>query len=129
MIGGLSEGNVQLSIAAITDVTSEKTRGKSLALVGIAFASAFTIGPSLGAYFASRSFGLGAGVEIFGRKLNSYAVPALLTIILLTVETMYLYFCLPETRWLKLVEEVEETKEEKKVVAAVNTRTVKEVSI
>lgn len=48
IIGGLSEGNVQMSIAMISDVTSEKNRGRALALVGIAFAVGFTFGPFLG---------------------------------------------------------------------------------
>lgn len=48
VIGGLSEGNVQMSITMITDITTPKTRGKALALVGIAFAFAFTLGPLIG---------------------------------------------------------------------------------
>lgn len=43
LVGGLSEGNVQLSIAVISDVTSEKNRSKSLALVGVAFSLALYV--------------------------------------------------------------------------------------
>lgn len=53
VIGGLTEGNVQMSVAMITDITTKQTRSKGLALVGIAFALGFTIGPPLGAFFAS----------------------------------------------------------------------------
>lgn len=103
VVGGLSEGNVQLSIACISDVTSVATRSKSLALVGGAFSLAFTLGPSLGAYFASRTMGRGSRITIAGREwqLNSYAVPALVTLALLTIETVYLAVSLPETRWYK----------------------------
>ncbi|GAA5892788.1 hypothetical protein JCM6882_000580 [Rhodosporidiobolus microsporus] len=117
IIGGLSEGNVQLSIACITDVTSPATRSRSLALVGIAFAIAFTLGPSIGAYFSSRVIGRGSVVSLpsilvdsLGLpaqvRLNSYAVPAAITLVLLAVETAYLALCLPETRgWEKKVED------------------------
>lgn len=44
IIGGLSEGNVQLSTAIISDVTTPSTRSRSLALVGIAFSVCFTLG-------------------------------------------------------------------------------------
>ncbi|KAM0755834.1 MFS general substrate transporter [Meredithblackwellia eburnea MCA 4105] len=103
VVGGLSEGNVQLSIAVISDVTSPETRSRSLALVGVAFSIAFTLGPSLGAYFASRVFGKGSLVSVAGREvqLNSYAVPAAMTLALLTIETLYLFVALPETRWYK----------------------------
>lgn len=107
VVGGLSEGNVQLSIAAISDVTSAEARGRSLALVGIAFSVAFTVGPSLGAYFASKTLGVGSEVEVMGYRvgLNSYAVPAGVTVALLAVETVYLTLCLPETRWDRTEEE------------------------
>ncbi|GAA5863672.1 hypothetical protein JCM8547_003688 [Rhodosporidiobolus lusitaniae] len=135
IIGGLSEGNVQLSIACITDVTSPATRSRSLALVGFAFAIAFTLGPSLGAYFSSRTFGRGSALSLPSFltclpgvpaeiKLNSYAVPAAITLALLTVETIYLALCLPETKgWAKKAEEPTSTTEPKKPVAPATPRT------
>ncbi|KAL5527593.1 hypothetical protein ACEPAG_6394 [Sanghuangporus baumii] len=95
-IGGLSEGNVQLAIAIISDITTPANRGKALAHVGIAFAICFIIGPPIGAYFASRPVppALTAG----GFELNIYAVPAFLTLVLLSVETLFLALALPETR-------------------------------
>ncbi|KAJ8955452.1 hypothetical protein NQ318_003552 [Aromia moschata] len=50
--GGISKGNVSLSMAIIADVSSMKTRGKGMALVGIAFSLGFIIGPLIGAIFA-----------------------------------------------------------------------------
>lgn len=44
LIGGLSEGNVQLSTAIIGDVTTDENRSRSLALIGIAFSVCFTLG-------------------------------------------------------------------------------------
>jgi len=83
--------------AILSDVTSPKTRSKALAHVGIAFAICFCIGPPIGAYFATRplpkslnSWGLG--------ELNVYAVPAILTLVLLVAETVFLVVALPETK-------------------------------
>lgn len=92
-----------MSIAVISDVTNSETRSKSLALVGVAFSLAFTLGPSLGAYFASRTMGIGSLVSIGGYEiqLNGYAVPAAVTLGLLTIETIFLALYLPETRWWK----------------------------
>lgn len=51
-VGGLSKGNISLSMAIITDVSDLKTRGKAMALVGIAFSVGFIIGPMIGALFS-----------------------------------------------------------------------------
>ncbi|CAA7259860.1 unnamed protein product [Cyclocybe aegerita] len=96
VVGGLSEGNVQLAIAILSDVTSPATRSKALAYVGIAFAICFCIGPPIGAYFASRP--LPQSVNSWGPELNVYATPAILTLVLLLAETAFLVVALPETR-------------------------------
>jgi MFS family permease len=98
IIGGLSEGNVQLAIAILSDVTSAANRSKALAFVGIAFAICFCIGPPIGAYFASRPFPPNI---IQGIELNIYATPAALTLVLLVLETVFLSVALPETRFSK----------------------------
>ncbi|KIO30218.1 hypothetical protein M407DRAFT_14366 [Tulasnella calospora MUT 4182] len=94
-IGGLSEGNVQLSIAIISDVTSQETRSRGLSLVGIAFAVCFCIGPPLGAWFSTHPLPISAFRNL---DLNVYATPALLSLILLLVEIVLLVVALPETR-------------------------------
>ncbi|KAG0151440.1 hypothetical protein CROQUDRAFT_36809 [Cronartium quercuum f. sp. fusiforme G11] len=96
-IGGLSEGNVQLGIAIISDVSDPSTRAKSMALVGIAFSVCFTLGPSLGAWFAM-NIPNGKAAEIGGIGLNIYAAPAAITLAFLLVETVYLFIALPETK-------------------------------
>ncbi|KAJ6628741.1 major facilitator superfamily domain-containing protein [Mycena sp. CBHHK59/15] len=88
VVGGLSEGNVQLAIAILSDVTTPVNRSKALAHVGIAFAICFCIGPPIGAYFASRP--LPASMNTFGLDLNVYAVPAVITLVLLVAETLFL---------------------------------------
>ena len=82
--------------AILSDVTTPETRAKALAHVGIAFAICFCIGPPIGAYFASRP--LPSSFTASGFELNVYAAPAALTLVLLTLETIFLVVALPETR-------------------------------
>ncbi|PUU80952.1 major facilitator superfamily domain-containing protein [Tuber borchii] len=88
VVGGLSEGNVQLAIAIATDVSTPETRGATLALVGAAFSIAFTFGPMLGAFLASKTISLE----------NPFAAAAVFSLVLLVAETAFLYWKLPETR-------------------------------
>lgn len=90
VIAGLSEGNVQMSIAMITDVSGNENRSKSLAVVGIAFALGFTFGPPMGAYLMT------VPDVIF--TSNPYANPALLSTLIIFLEIVFLYLYLPETK-------------------------------
>ncbi|KAI8848745.1 major facilitator superfamily domain-containing protein [Chytridium lagenaria] len=96
IVGGLTEGNVQMSIAMISDITTPETRSRGLALVGIAFSLGFTVGPPLGAYFASLDL-----IKMFpmldGYSINTYSSPALFAFVLIIIETIYMHFALPET--------------------------------
>jgi predicted MFS family arabinose efflux permease len=87
VVGGLSEGNVQLAIAIATDISDEKQRGATMALVGICFSISFTFGPALGAWLSS----------ISTVAANPFATAAGFSLFLIVTETVYLYFCLPET--------------------------------
>lgn len=100
VVGGLSEGNVQLAIAIATDVSTPETRGATLALVGVAFSIAFTFGPMLGAYLASQTLALKISDE------NPFATAALFSLGLLVAETAFLYVKLPETRPIREVKDL-----------------------
>ncbi|KAJ1971792.1 hypothetical protein H4R35_005049 [Dimargaris xerosporica] len=102
ILGGLSEGNVQLSHAMITDITPEAERSKSLAWVGIAFAIGFTLGPPLSAYLVSldtkiSALVLGSPTPSLTTLLSPFPWPAVLTVVLLLLELLYIYWALPET--------------------------------
>jgi MFS family permease len=87
IVGGLSEGNVQLAIAIATDISDEKQRGATMALVGICFSISFTFGPALGAWLST----------ISSVKANPFATAAGFSLLLIVTETIYLYMALPET--------------------------------
>lgn len=88
IVGGLSEGNVQLATAIATDISDEQSRGSTMAKVGACFSIAFTFGPALGAWLAS--------ITTF--SANPFATAAGFSLFLIVVETIYLYQQLPETR-------------------------------
>ncbi|KAI1114058.1 MFS general substrate transporter [Nemania sp. NC0429] len=87
IVGGLSEGNVQLATAIATDISDENNRGSTMALIGACFSIAFTFGPALGAYLSS----------IKTVAANPFATAAAVSLSLIVTETLYLYIALPET--------------------------------
>lgn len=89
IVGGLSEGNVQLATAIATDISDESQRGSTMALVGACFSIAFTFGPALGAALAN----------VTSVAANPFATAAGFSLFLIVVETIYIYFCLPETHF------------------------------
>ncbi|KAL8387365.1 hypothetical protein RB595_009957 [Gaeumannomyces hyphopodioides] len=87
VVGGLSEGNVQLATAIATDISDETSRGSTMALIGACFSIAFTFGPALGAWLSS----------IPTVAANPFATAAGFSLFLIVAETAYLYVALPET--------------------------------
>ena len=87
VVGGLSEGNVQLALAIATDISEENQRGATMAMVGVCFSIAFTFGPALGAALSKVSV----------VATNPFAAAAGFSLFLIVTETIFLYFFLPET--------------------------------
>lgn len=87
VVGGLSEGNVQIATAIASDISDESSRGATMALIGACFSIAFTFGPALGAFLSS----------IATVAANPFATAAGVSLFLVVVETLYLYVALPET--------------------------------
>lgn len=87
-IGGISKGNISLSMAIITDVSNKQNRGKGMALVGIAFSLGFIVGPMIGAIFSR-----------FSDKSsdNWFIFPALFATLLAGLDIAFVFFCLKET--------------------------------
>lgn len=87
VVGGLSEGNVQIATSIAADVSTPEQRGATMALVGACFSIAFTFGPALGAGLAN--------ITTF--KRNPFATAAGFSLLLIVTETIYLWLALPET--------------------------------
>lgn len=87
IVGGLSEGNVQIAMAIATDISDDAQRGATMALVGVCFSIAFTFGPALGAYLST--------LQVM--TTNPFAMAAGFSLFLIVTETIYLYVSLPET--------------------------------
>ena len=87
VVGGLSEGNVQLATAIATDISDDSQRGATMALVGACFSIAFTFGPALGAALSNVTM----------VAANPFATAAAFSLLLIVTETLYLYYALPET--------------------------------
>lgn len=87
-VGGLSKGNISLSMAIITDVSNKENRGKGMALVGIAFSLGFIVGPLIGALFSK-----------FADKSSDiwFAYPAIFAMCLATLNVIFCIFCLKES--------------------------------
>ncbi|XP_038071070.1 major facilitator superfamily domain-containing protein 10-like [Patiria miniata] len=88
IIGGISKGNVSLSTTIVTDVSTATTRGKGMALIGIAFSLGFIMGPMIGAYFAMSSGGKGEAL---------YFKPALFAITLAVADIIFIFLFFKET--------------------------------
>lgn len=88
IVGGISKGNVSLSMAVIADVSSLATRGRGMALVGIAFSLGFIVGPVIGAMFAHWSR---------GQSGDWFVVPALFALCLALTDVAFVLVCFKET--------------------------------
>ncbi|EEP78385.1 conserved hypothetical protein [Uncinocarpus reesii 1704] len=110
IVGGLSEGNVQIANAIATDISDESQRGGTMALVGACFSIAFTFGPAIGAALAN----------VTGVAENPFGVAAGCSLLLILIETVYIYVYLPEThpRYSRLAEDQPST--EKRTAAQVS---------
>ncbi|PFH56694.1 hypothetical protein XA68_16128 [Ophiocordyceps unilateralis] len=87
IVGGLSEGNVQLATAIASDISDDASRGSTMAIIGSCFCVAFTFGPALGAWLSTMAI----------LVANPFAMAAGFSLVLIVVETIYLYYYLPET--------------------------------
>ncbi|XP_042905317.1 major facilitator superfamily domain-containing protein 10 [Parasteatoda tepidariorum] len=88
IIGGLSRANISLSTAIVTDVCSKQKRGRGMALIGIAFAIGFIIGPMIGAVFATRAV---QSKQVF------FVAPAVFALVMTVIDIVILIFKFKES--------------------------------
>ncbi|RZF45046.1 hypothetical protein LSTR_LSTR002007 [Laodelphax striatellus] len=90
ILGGISKGNVNLSMAIMTDVSSPETRGVAMAFIGIAFSVGFIVGPVIGAMFARWAQSQAGHSQWF-------VIPALFALALGVADLVFIIFCFKET--------------------------------
>jgi ferrochelatase len=95
-IGGLMSGNLSIASAVVADVTDQKNRSKGMAVIGIAFALGFIIGPAMGGISAMWNL-----VDYFpaleSMGVNPFSLPALIAGTLALINVVGVIFLFPET--------------------------------
>ncbi len=80
-IGGIMGGNISTATAVVADVTTSKNRSRGMALIGIAFAFGFILGPAMGGIFSLiRLDELYPSLVQYG--VNPFSTPALVAFLL-----------------------------------------------
>lgn len=115
-IGGLSKANVGLSLAIISDVTDEASRGKGMAIVGSSFSLAFIMGPLLGAYLST----LAKGQENLHVQLLTY--PATIALALSILCFFLVLYLIEETNPTKRNKKTEVRNQSKKLHEKIGNR-------
>lgn len=95
-IGGMMSGNLSIASAVVADITDTKNRSKGMAVIGIAFALGFIIGPALGGISAQYNL-LDYFPEWRIMGVNPFSLPALIAGTLAFINLFGVMFLFPET--------------------------------
>lgn len=93
LLSGMMAGNIAVATAAVADVTKPQERTKGMALIGMAFALGFILGPLIGAT-ASLWDPQAAGLP---GALHPFVLPALLSLLLAVLNFFWVLRAVPET--------------------------------
>ncbi|HXH29645.1 MAG TPA: ferrochelatase [Bacteriovoracaceae bacterium] len=96
LVGGLMSGNLSIASAVVSDVTDEKNRSKGMAVIGIAFALGFVIGPAMGGILSMYNPIL-HHPEWAAYGVNPFSAPALLAAVLCFINFFTILKSFPET--------------------------------
>ena len=95
-LGGLMSGNLSIASAVVADITDQKNRSKGMAVIGIAFALGFIIGPAMGGISAQLNLlEHNPGWEAWG--VNPFSMPALIAGVLGLINFVTVLLMFPET--------------------------------
>src|SRR5690606_35116657 len=93
LFGGAMAGNISVASAAVADITGTRDRSKGMAIIGVAFAIGFIVGPALGGL--SSLVDLRQWVRLPG--INPFSLAAFLAMLLSLLNFAWIYWKLPET--------------------------------
>ena len=95
-LAGVMSGNIAVATAAISDITDQQGRAKGMAVVGIAFALGFLLGPAIGGLAAQWDWtACGRGLEAYG--INPFSAPAAIAFILALLNVIWIRYGFKET--------------------------------
>lgn len=80
-IGGIMAGNISTATAVVADITSQSNRSKGMAIIGIAFAFGFIIGPAIGGLTSLIDL-TAISPQLQSLGVNPFSMPALVSAIL-----------------------------------------------
>ncbi len=96
IIGGIMGGNISTATAVVADVTKPEDRSKGMAIIGIAFALGFVVGPAIGGITSlidlTQIF-----PELKNYGVNPFSMPALVSFVLTFINLLMVYFTFKET--------------------------------
>ena len=96
VLGGVMGGNLSVATAAVADSTTREKRSSGLAIIGIAFGLGFIVGPAIGGLLAKVDLSVIApSLKAFG--VNPFSMPALVSLILTTINLIWVYRRFEET--------------------------------
>jgi DHA1 family tetracycline resistance protein-like MFS transporter len=95
ILDGVTGGNISVAQSYITDITDRKDRARGLGLIGAAFGLGFILGPA----FAGLLTPAGEWIDsqVSSAIIWQFALPAMVAAILAFINTIAVYFFLPES--------------------------------
>jgi ferrochelatase len=95
-IGGFMSGNLSIASAIVADVTDEKNRSRGMAVIGIAFALGFVLGPAMGGILSQVNLvSMNPALGILG--VNPFSAPALAAFVLTVINLLMVVLSFRET--------------------------------
>lgn len=80
-LAGIMGGNISTATAVVADVTDKDNRSKGMAIIGVAFALGFILGPAIGGIFSTINL-TKIYPELTAWGVNPFSVPALVAFVL-----------------------------------------------
>ncbi|MDR2981642.1 MAG: MFS transporter [Puniceicoccales bacterium] len=97
VILGVVTANISVATAAAADMTSGKERAKGMALVGVAFALAFLVGPAMGGFSAQWEWAPIGVRSTHALALNPFSFSALIAFVLAAANWFFAWRYFKET--------------------------------
>ncbi len=96
VLAGVMSGNIAVATAAVSDVTGREARSRGMALVGVAFALGFLLGPAIGGISAQWNW-LAANPSWEAWGINPFSVPAAIACGLSVINLIFIQWGFRET--------------------------------